>query len=117
MKEIKAYIRNQVVERVLNALAALPDAPGVTLVSVQGFGHPKDRGPHQLVERTKLEIVVSEQQVEMVVNCIVQHAQTGAFGDGKIFISTIETAIHIRTDENGEETVETGHPPGTRVDK
>ena len=105
MKEIKAYIRRHMVDSVLDALAALPQAPGVTVIPVQGFGHPKSDGPFRLVERTRLEMVVSEAQVEAVVDCILRHARTGAFGDGKIFVSPVDMAVRIRTGERGEEAL------------
>lgn len=107
MKEIKAYIRNDMADTVLDSLATLPGAPGVTLVSVRGFGHTKGGGPAQLVEKIKLEIVVPDEQVETIINCIIQHARTGTghFGDGKIFISQVDTAIRIRTGERGESAV------------
>jgi len=107
MKEIKAYIRNQMVDGVLDALALLPGVRGVTLVAVRGFGHPKIEGPPQIVERTKLEIVVPDDQVEMIINCIIQHArtETGHCGDGKIFVSHVDTAVRIRNGERGEGVV------------
>jgi len=102
MKEIKAHVRNEMVDRVLDALAALPDSPGVTVVPVRGFGPPKGGGPHKLVERTKLETVVPDDQVETMIDCIVRHARTGAIGDGKIFVYQVDTAVRIRTGERGE---------------
>lgn len=107
MKEIKAYIRNQMVDAVLDALSSLPYAPGVTRVAVQGFGRPRGKGPPQLVERTKLEIVVPDDQVEKIIKCIIQHArtETGHYGDGKIFVSQVDNAVRIRDGERGERTV------------
>ena len=107
MKEIKAYIRNPMLDSVLDALSSLPDAPGVTTVAVQGFGHPKGEGPFRLVERIKLEIVVPDDKVERIVDCIIKHARTeaGHFGDGKIFVSPVDTAIRIRNGESGDSVV------------
>lgn len=105
MKEIKAYVRCHMVDAVLDALAMLPDTPGVTVVAVQGFGHPKNSSPPRLIDRTKLEIVVPDAQVQVVVDCIVQHAHTGSFGDGKVFVSTVDDAVRIRNGETGEEAV------------
>ncbi|MFQ5666200.1 MAG: P-II family nitrogen regulator [Candidatus Binatia bacterium] len=105
MKEIKAYIRNEMVDIVLDALAGLPSSPAVTLLPVRGFGHPKGGGPPQVVERTKLEIVVLDEQVEAVVNSIREHARTGALGDGKIFVSDVDTALRIRTGDRDEQAL------------
>ncbi len=105
MKEIKAYIRNEMVDSVLDSLGSLPDSPAVTVVQTRGFGHPKGGGPPQLVDRTKLEIVVLDDQVDKVVNCIVEHARTGAFGDGKIFVSEVGTAVRVRTGERGKQAL------------
>jgi len=105
MKEIKAYIRNEMLDMVLDAIAALPSSPAVTVVAVRGFGHPTGGGPPRLVERTKLEIVVPDQQVETVLTCVLRHARTGACGDGKVFVSTVEVAARIRTGERGEGVV------------
>jgi len=107
MKEIKAYIRNQMVDAVIDALSSLPNAPGVTTVAVHGYGRPDGKGPSQLVERTKLEIVAPDYYVEEIINCIVQHArtETGHRGDGKIFVSPVKTAIRIRNGERGESIV------------
>jgi len=105
MKEIKAYIRSEMLDIVLDAIAALANSPAVTVVPVRGFGHPKGGGPPGLVERTKLEIVVPDPQVETVVKCVLQHARTGAAGDGKVFVSTVEAAARIRTGERGEGAV------------
>ena len=107
MKEIKAYIRNQMVDGVIDALSSLPNAPGVTTVAVHGYGRPAGAGPSQLVERTKLEIVAPDSQVEQIIHCIVQNArtETGHRGDGKIFVSPVHTAIRIRNGEHGESVV------------
>lgn len=101
MKEIKAFVRPHQADHVIDVLEAQPDAPGVTVSDVRGFGHPKGGGPAQLAERTKLEIVVPDEQVESVLDTIIEHARTGRFGDGKIFVSDVEEAVRIRTGERG----------------
>ena len=105
MKEIKAYIRPHQLDRVVDALEAKPESPGVTVSEVKGFGHPKGGGPAELMRRAKLEIVVPDTQVESIITLITEHAQTGNFGDGKIFVSDVEGAVRIRTGERGEEAV------------
>lgn len=107
MKEIKAYIRTQMVDAVLDALSSLSYAPGVTRIAVQGFGRPKGKGLPQLVERAKLEIVVPDDRVEKIIKSIIQHARTesGHYGDGKIFVSQVDNAVRIRDGERGESVV------------
>ena len=105
MKEIKAYIRPHHLDRVVDALEAEPERPGVTVSEVKGFGHPKGGGPAQLARRVKLETVVPDEQVEGVIALITEHARTGRFGDGKIFVSGVEGAVRIRTGERGQKAV------------
>lgn len=105
MKEIKAYIRPHQLDRVIDALEADPESPGVTVSEVKGFGHPKGGGPAQLARRVKLETVVRDKQVEKIIRVIAEHARTGRFGDGKIFVSGVEAAVRIRTGERGRKAV------------
>lgn len=105
MKEIKAYIRPHMLDRVIDALEAEPDRPGVTISEVRGFGHASGGGPARMTERTKLEIVVSADQVQTVVDLILRHARTGKAGDGKIFVSDVERAVRVSTGEGDEAAV------------
>jgi len=107
MKEIKAFIRPNMADKVIDAIGNLPQMPGLTISEVRGWGHPKSGGPPKLTERVKLEIVVSDDQVEKVVNCILKNARTGKghFGDGKIFIYTVDEAIRVRDGKQGEQVV------------
>lgn len=105
MKEIKAYIRPHQVDHVVDALEAQSTSPGVTVTDVRGYGHPKGGGPAQITERAKLEIVVLDEYVEATIKTIVEHARTGNFGDGKIFISDITDAVRIRTGERSRAVV------------
>ena len=110
MKEVKAVIRPFRVTEVVEALAAVPGLPGLTISEVQGFGKGRSRhdpekvmvGSVAHVERVKLEIMVRDDQVEQVVRCIETHARTGNTGDGKIWVIPIEQTIKIRTGERGE---------------
>lgn len=107
MKQIKAFIRKNMVDDVIDAIESLPQVPGLTVSKVRGWGRSKRGGPPRLTERIKLEIMVPEDQIEPVVNCILNHARTGEghFGDGKIFVSTIDDAIRVRNGERGESTI------------
>ncbi|WP_022835869.1 P-II family nitrogen regulator [Salisaeta longa] len=105
MKEIKAFVRPNQADRVIDALENSPESPGVTVSDVRGYGHPKGGGPAQLTQRTKLEIVVPDVQVESVLDTIIEYAHTGRYGDGKIFVSNVTGAVRIRTGERDEAAV------------
>ena len=93
------------IDYVVDAIEALPDAPGITVSDVRGWGHPKGDGPAQLEERVKLETVIPGRRVDEIVNIISEKGRTGNYGDGKIFITDIEGAIRIRTGERGADAV------------
>lgn len=109
MKKVEAIIKPFKLEEVKEALAAV-GIQGLTVSEVKGFGRQKGhkelyRGAEYVVEflpKVKLEIVVSNDKLEQVVDAIVKAASTGRIGDGKIFISPIEDAIRIRTGETGD---------------
>ncbi len=111
MKEIKAIIQPFMLERVLNALAAIDELPGVTVSSVTGWGKTRaegasstvNEGGHRLVKKTKLEIVVPDSLAPRVMKMISTHARTGNVGDGKVFLSEILGAVKIRTGGPAEE--------------
>lgn len=108
MKKIEAIIRTSRFEAVHEALSMV-GIPFMYSVEIKGFG--KETGQSQsyrgvpydigFIPRTKLEVVVREDQAEEVVDCILNEAYTGSIGDGKIFISDIERAIRIRSREEG----------------
>ncbi len=104
MKEIKAFIRPNMINRLVDTLESLDNAPGITLSDVRGWGHPK-KGPAQLVEMIKLETIVPTERVEEITTVIVEKGQTGNPGDGKIFISKVEKAVRIRTGKIDEDVV------------
>lgn len=108
MKEIKAYIRNNMVDDVVDALEAMPGVPGVAVVPVSGFGHVHDDGAAMRVQMTKLEVDVPDEQVEPVVDCIVRHARTGTGhpGDGKICVCELAQAVRIADGALGAEALE-----------
>ena len=99
MKEIKAFIRPQMLDPVVDALEARPDTPGLTVSEVRGWGHARGEKAPKLTERIKLELVVPDDKVDEVVNTITEKARTGHRGDGKIFVSPVAQAIRIRTGE------------------
>ena len=112
MKKIEAIIKPFKLEDVKSALAAL-GIQGLTVSEVKGFGRQKGhteiyRGSEYAVDflpKIKIELVLAEAQVVSVVEAIVQAAKTGKIGDGKIFVSSIESVVRIRTGETGEQAV------------
>ena len=112
MKKIEAIFKPFKLEEVKDALHEL-GIRGMTTTEVKGFGRQKGhteiyRGSEYTVDfipKTKVELVVSDDQVEGVVQAIVKAAKTGKIGDGKVFVSPVEEAIRIRTEERGEQAV------------
>jgi nitrogen regulatory protein PII len=99
MQEIKAIIRTDRLQDVIDALHAMPSMPGVTVSTVSGFGRRASKtGPAIFDEMdfTKLEAVVEDASVQSVIDTIVQHARTGGPGDGKVFVMPVLQAIRIR---------------------
>lgn len=112
MKKIDAIIKPFKLEEVKEALAEIGVA-GMTVTEVKGFGRQKGhteiyRGSEYTVDflpKIKLEIVVPDHLVKSAVDAIVKAARTGKIGDGKVFVSPIDEAIRIRTDEKGDQAV------------
>jgi len=112
MKKIEAIIKPFKLEEVKDALAEV-GIEGMTVVEVKGFGRQKGhteiyRGSEYTVDflpKIKLEVVLADSQVAAAVDAIVKAAKTGKIGDGKVFVSPIENAIRIRTEEVGEQAV------------
>jgi nitrogen regulatory protein P-II 2 len=112
MKLIKAIIKPFKLDDVREALSEI-GIQGITVSEVKGFGRQKGhtelyRGAEYRVDflpKVKLETVVSDENVENVVNAIRESANTGKIGDGKIFVLPIEQAIRIRTGESGDEAL------------
>lgn len=97
MKEIKAYIRNSMVNRVVDALAELPDGPTVAVVPLQAFGHGTDACDYTGVPVTKLEVDIPDDREEEVLAVIRDNARTGEghSGDGRILVSDVNRIIRI----------------------
>ena len=112
MKKIEAIIKPFKLEEVKDALADL-GIEGMTVSEVKGFGRQKGhteiyRGSEYTVDflpKIKIEVVLAEDVVEKAASAIVKAAKTGKIGDGKVFISAVEEAIRIRTDETGDKAV------------
>jgi len=112
VKKIEAIIKPFKLEEVKDALAEI-GIEGMTVTEVKGFGRQKGhteiyRGSEYTVDflpKIKLEVVLSDDILEKAVTAIVAAAKTGKIGDGKVFISTIESAIRIRTEETGTDAV------------
>ncbi|MCS6923136.1 MAG: P-II family nitrogen regulator [Fimbriimonadales bacterium] len=109
MKRIEAIIRPIRFEAVKEALNDI-GVYGMTITDVRGFGRQlghteKYRGSTytlNLLPKIKIEIVAPDDRVEEIVSAIIEAAQTGEIGDGKIFISEVEEVVRIRTGERGE---------------
>ena len=112
MKKIEAIIKPFKLEDVKEALSAL-GVEGMTVSEVKGFGRQKGhteiyRGSEYTVDflpKIKVEIVLADSQVTAAVDATVKAAKTGKIGDGKVFVSNIENAVRIRTEETGEQAV------------
>jgi nitrogen regulatory protein P-II 1 len=112
MKKIEAIIKPFKLDEVKDALQDV-GVQGITVTEAKGFGRQKGhtelyRGAEYVVDflpKVKLEIVLPDDRLEAAVEAIRNAAQTGRIGDGKIFVSTIEDVIRIRTGETGADAV------------
>ncbi len=112
MKKIEAIIKPFKLDEVKEALNDL-GIKGLTVTEVKGFGRQKGhtelyRGAEYVVDflpKVKIEVVLEDSMVDRAVEAIMQAAKTGRIGDGKIFISTVDDVIRIRTGERGNEAV------------
>ena len=112
MKKIEAIIKPFKLEEVKEALAGV-GVQGLTVSEVKGYGRQKGhteiyRGSEYTVDflpKIKIEVVLSDAIEKQAVEAIVRAAKTGKIGDGKVFVSSIESAVRIRTEESGEEAL------------
>ena len=112
MKKIEAIIKPFKLDEVKEALHEV-GLQGLTVTEAKGFGRQKGhtelyRGAEYVVDflpKVKIELVIEDNLVERAVEAIQQAAHTGRIGDGKIFISTVEEAIRIRTGERGNDAI------------
>lgn len=113
MKEIKAIIRPSKLLEVTAELHEIEGLPGVTIFEIKGFGKGRARNASdkiiyemlEFIPRIQLEVVVDDGMVEEVVNVIQKYAHTGNTGDGKIFVSTVDEIVKIRTNERGRDAI------------
>ena len=106
MKKIEAVIKPFKLDEVREALSEV-GITGLTVTEVKGFGRQKGhtelyRGAEYVVDflpKIKLEVVVADQTVELAIEAIIKAARTGKIGDGKIFVSSVEQVVRIRTGE------------------
>ena len=112
MKKVEAIIKPFKLDEVKDQLNEI-GVKGITVSEVRGFGRQKGhaelyRGAEYIVDflpKIKLEIIVSDELVDDVINAVTKSAQTGRIGDGKIFVTSLEDTIRIRTGERGEEAI------------
>jgi len=112
MKMINAIIKPFKLDDVREALSEI-GVQGITVTEVKGFGRQKGhtelyRGAEYVVDflpKLKIEVVVKDSALEQTIETISKAANTGKIGDGKIFVSSIEEAIRIRTGETGDEAI------------
>jgi len=112
MKKIEAIIKPFKLDEVKEALQEI-GIQGLSVIEVKGFGRQKGhtelyRGADYVVDflpKVKIEVALDDDQVEPAIAAIIEAAKTDKIGDGKIFVSTIEQAIRIRTGESGSEAL------------
>ena len=112
MKKIEAIIKPFKLDEVKEALHEI-GLQGITVIEAKGFGRQKGhtelyRGAEYVVDflpKVKIELVIEDDMLERAVEAIMQAAHTGRIGDGKIFISSIEDAIRVRTGERVKEAI------------
>jgi nitrogen regulatory protein P-II 1 len=112
VKKIEAIIKHFKLDDVKKALTDR-GIQGMTVTEVKGFGRQKGhvnlyRGAKYEVNflpKIKIEVVITDEQVEEVVDIIMESARTGEIGDGKIFVSSLQDAVRIRTGKKGEEAI------------
>ena len=112
MKKIEAIVKPHKLDDVKSALTQV-GIQGLTVTEVRGFGRQKGhkeqyRGAEytvDLVPKVKVEVVVSDAAAAAAVEAIVRAARTGEIGDGKVFVSNLESALRIRTGEKGDSAI------------
>ncbi len=112
MKKVEAVVRPHLLDAVKTALQEVGIA-GMTATEVKGFGRQKGhtetyRGSEYTVDflpKVKLEVVIPTELVEKAIEAIVRTARTGKFGDGKVFVTSLEEIVRIRTGERGEDAI------------
>jgi nitrogen regulatory protein P-II 1 len=112
MKKIEAVIRPFKLDDVREALSEI-GVQGMTLTEVKGYGRQKGhtemyRGSEYKIDflpKIKIEIIAKDSMVDNIVSTIIKAAKTGEVGDGKIFVSTVDDVVRVRTEESGEDAI------------
>jgi nitrogen regulatory protein P-II 1 len=112
LKKIEAIIKPFKLDEVREALSEI-GVTGLTVTEVKGFGRQKGhtelyRGAEYVVDflpKTKVEVIIADNQVDNVLDVLIKAARTGKIGDGKIFVTSVEQVVRIRTGETGESAV------------
>jgi nitrogen regulatory protein P-II 1 len=112
MKKIEAIIKPFKLDEVREALSEI-GVTGLTVAEVKGFGRQKGhtelyRGAEYVVDflpKVKVELIVADTEVDRAIEAIVKAARTGKIGDGKIFVTSVEQVVRIRTGESGEAAI------------
>src|ERR1700693_2776186 len=112
MKKVEAIIKPFKLDEVREALSEI-GVTGLTVTEVKGFGRQKGhtelyRGAEYVVDflpKVKVEVIISDTLVDRAIDAVVKAARTGKIGDGKIFVTTVEQVVRIRTGESGEAAV------------
>ncbi len=112
MKKIEAIVKPFKLDEVKNALTKI-GVQGMTVTEVKGFGRQKGhtesyRGTEYAIDflpKSKIDLIVTDELVHQVIETIERVARTGKIGDGKIFLSSVEEVIRIRTGERGKEAI------------
>lgn len=112
MKKIEAIIKPFKLDEVKDALNGI-GIKGMTVSEVKGYGRQKGhteiyRGAEYVVDfipKIKLDIIVQDELVDQVINTIIEKSRTGKIGDGKIFVTSVERVIRVRTGETGSEAI------------
>jgi len=112
MKKIEAIIRPERVSVVRKALEEV-GYPGITITDVRGHGAQKGSVQHfrgtefvvDILHKVKLELVVDDTAVDKIIKVVCEQGRTGEVGDGKIFVSTIDQVVRVRTGETGEKAI------------
>ena len=112
MKKVEAIIKPFKLDEVREALSEI-GVSGLTVTEVKGFGRQKGhtelyRGAEYVVDflpKVKVEVIIADSLVERAIEAIIKAARTGKIGDGKIFVTSVEQVVRIRTGESGEAAV------------
>jgi nitrogen regulatory protein P-II 1 len=112
MKKVEAVVKPFKLDEVREALSEI-GVTGLTVTEVKGFGRQKGhtelyRGAEYVVDflpKVKVEVIIQDSMVDRAIEAIVKAARTGKIGDGKIFVTTVEQVVRIRTGESGEAAI------------